>query len=183
MDFLKWGYNFASSKLDNMELDLTIGEAIMRLREWIGVSKENLALETGLYQQDISDIETGKRDASLSMLSRITDYFSLGVADLIDLADSTWKFNENTDEVTKWLRNNGFEDTLILESPNYLAAISGLTDEGRLVYSYRKMVWYLMMHDGMDYDIAVEFIDYNTLGALSYMGPNAPIVIQDVLSF
>lgn len=53
------------------------GGAIMKLREWIGVSKENLAFETGLYQQDISDIETGKRDASLSMLSRIADYFSL----------------------------------------------------------------------------------------------------------
>lgn len=49
-----------------MELDLTIGEAIMRLREWIGVSKENLALETDLYLRDIIDIEIGKRKATLS---------------------------------------------------------------------------------------------------------------------
>lgn len=166
-----------------MELEVMIGKVIEKLRDWMGVSQEKMALEIGASLQDISDIETGERKASLSMLSRIADYFSLGIADLIDLADSTWKFNENTDEVTEWLRDNGFVDTVILESPNFLVAISGLTDEGRLVFSYRKMVWYLMMHDGMDYETAVEFIDYNTLGALNYMGPNAPIVIQDVLSF
>lgn len=37
-----------------------------------------------------------------------------------------------------------------------------------------------MLHDGMDSDEAIEFIEYNTIRALDYMGPNAPIVAIDI---
>lgn len=166
-----------------MELESKIGEAIVKLRKWCGISQEKLALETGIDRRYMSDLENGKRKVSLEMLGRVTNYFNLELEDLIDFAHSIWKLNCDTVGLSEWLRDNDFENTVILESPNYMTAISGLTEEGRLVYSYRKMVWYLMLHDGMDYDTAVEFIDYNTLGALNYMGPNALIVIQDACLF
>ncbi len=163
-----------------MELESKIGEAIVKLRKWCGISQEKLALETGIDRRYMSDLENGKRKVSLEMLGRVTNYFNLELEDLIDFAHSIWKLNCDTVELSEWLRDNDFENTVILESPNYLAAIIGITNEGKLIYSYRKMIWYLMQHDGMDYETAMEFIDYNTLRALDYMGPYAPVIIQDV---
>lgn len=163
-----------------MELESKIGEAIVKLRKWCGISQEKLALETGIDRRYMSDLENGKRKVSLEMLGRVTNYFNLEIEDLIDYAHSIWKLNSDTVQLSEWLRDNDFEDTVILESPNYLAAIIGITNDGKLIYSYRKMIWYLMQHDGMDYETAMEFIDYNTLRALDYMGPYAPVIIQDV---
>lgn len=163
-----------------MELESKIGEAIVKLRKWCGISQEKLALETGIDRRYMSDLENGKRKVSLEMLGRVTNYFNLELEDLIDFAHSIWKLNCDTVELSEWLRDNDFENTVILESPNYLAAIIGITNEGKLIYSYRKMIWYLMQHDSMDYETAMEFIDYNTLRALDYMGPYAPVIIQDV---
>lgn len=159
-----------------MELESKIGEAIVKLRGLRGLSQEKQALETGIDRRYMSDVENGKRKVSLEMLGRISRYFNLELEDLIDLACSMWKLDVNTARLAEWLGDNGYDNTVILESPNYLAAITGVSKEGRLIYSYRRIVWYLMLHDGMDSDEAIEFIEYNTIRALDYMGPNAPIV-------
>ena len=39
---------------------------------------------------------------------------------------------------------------------------------------------YLMEVDGMDYDEAVEFIEYNTIRALPYAGDMRPIIKYDL---
>ena len=39
---------------------------------------------------------------------------------------------------------------------------------------------HLIRADGMDYEEAAEFIDFNTLGALPSMGENAPIVLMEI---
>lgn len=166
-----------------MELELTIGEVIEKLRVWLGISQENLARESRIDCLEISDIESGKKKIQLDQLEKISDYFNMSPEDLIDLTDSAWKLSSNTVELAEWLGNNDYEETVMLESPDYLPAIIGITQEGRLIYSYRKMMWYLIIHDGMDYETAVEFIDYNTISALNYMGTYAPMVIQDVLPF
>ena len=163
-----------------MGLESKIGEVIVRLRKWRGLSQEKLALETGIDRRYMSALENGKRKVSMEMLGRISNYFNLRLDDLIDLAGCIWKLNEDTAELSEWLRDNDFDKTVILESPNYLAAIIGLTLEGRLIYSHRRMVWYLMQHDGMDYEEAEEFIQYNTIRGLDYKGEYAPIVVMDI---
>ena len=56
-------------------------------------------------------------------------------------------------------------------------AIIGVSEDGRVVYDYNLMIEALMLSDNMTYDEASEFIDYNTIRALPYMGEKAPIVM------
>ena len=44
------------------------------------------------------------------------------------------------------------------------------------VYSYDKMVDVLVQRDGLDYDEAVEYIDYNCVGA--WVGERTPIIVM-----
>lgn len=118
-----------------MEQETGIGEVILKLREWRGISQEKLAVESGVDCQELTDIETGKGGSGLDSLVRIADYFNLKVGELVDLAHSKWKLSETTNELAEWMGDNGFEETVILESPNYLIAITGITADGRLIYS------------------------------------------------
>jgi hypothetical protein len=52
-----------------------------------------------------------------------------------------------------------------------------VSEDGRVVYDYNLMIESLMQSDNMTYDEASEFIDYNTIRALPYMGEKAPIVM------
>ena len=73
----------------------------------------------------------------------------------------------------------GLEDSVFFENPNYDSAIIGYdANDNRIIYDYDKMVEYLMDSDGMDYEDAVEFIDYNTIRSIPYAGSNAPIVLH-----
>lgn len=74
----------------------------------------------------------------------------------------------------------GYEDSTIFDAPDYDAAIIGTDENSRVVYDYDKMVECLMEEDGIDYEEAVEFIDYNTIRALPYF-PNAPIVLHRIV--
>ena len=73
----------------------------------------------------------------------------------------------------------GFEEAIVFENPSYEDAIIGTSHDDRVVYSFTKMVEWLMEKDKMEYDEAVEFIEYNTLRAIPYFGPNAPIVLMN----
>jgi hypothetical protein len=48
------------------------------------------------------------------------------------------------------------------------------------VYSYDKMVEVLMTRDGMDYETASEYIDYNCVGA--WVGEQTPIIVRSFMS-
>ena len=74
----------------------------------------------------------------------------------------------------------GYRDAVIFENPDYDSAIIGVSDDNRVVYDYDKMVECLVKEDGMEYDEAMEFIDYNTIRACPYMGDKAPIVLKRI---
>jgi len=85
-------------------------------------------------------------------------------------------------ELKEVLNDLGYNDTVVLKNPSYLKAIIGLSDDGALCYSYEKMIECLMEEDGMDYEGAMEFIDYNTIRALPYassMGIRPIVVYND----
>lgn len=50
----------------------------------------------------------------------------------------------------------------------------------RIIYDFELMVEYLMVVDKMDYDEAVDFIEYNTVRSFPYAGPNAPIILNKI---
>lgn len=75
----------------------------------------------------------------------------------------------------------GLEESVVFENPDYEDAIIGWDENsGRIIYDYEKMVECLMNEDGMEYDEAVEFIDYNTVRACPYMGERAPIILKNI---
>lgn len=85
------------------------------------------------------------------------------------------------------------EQALIYDGPSFDNSIIGITPTGKLVYDYDKMSDEFAQDNNENFDTlseeekseaileAIEFIDYNTIRATPYMGPNAPIVVaQDV---
>ena len=71
----------------------------------------------------------------------------------------------------------GFEDTILLKDYDFETALIGVTTDGRAVYSYNLMIDYLVSLHSFTVEDAVEWIDTNTLRALSYMGTQAPIIM------
>ena len=71
----------------------------------------------------------------------------------------------------------GYEDTIILENYSYDDALIGVTEDGRAVYDFNKMVAWLVETEGFTELEAIEWIEYNTIRALEYAGPDAPIII------
>lgn len=85
-----------------------------------------------------------------------------------------------TTELKERLVSLGYEGTIVLENPDFLSAIIGIDTDGRLIYRYDLMVEHLMETEGWDYVDAVEFIDYNTVRAIPYMGDMAPIICYSI---
>ena len=73
--------------------------------------------------------------------------------------------------------------TILFENPAFDKSIVGITDDGRLVYDYEKMIDELAEDDEISHEEAQEFIDYNTMRALPYIGPQenrqyVPIILE-----
>ena len=78
------------------------------------------------------------------------------------------------------LMDQGFENFIIFENPDYDSAIIGITENNQVAYDYEKMIEYLMQEDDMDYEEAVDFISYNTIRSLPYAGEGAPIIMYSI---
>ena len=79
------------------------------------------------------------------------------------------------------LLNEGYEGIKVLDSYSYDSALIGVSEQGCAIYDYDKMVRWLMDAEGWDVDEAIEWIDLNTIRALSYMGEGAPIIMYPLL--
>ena len=75
------------------------------------------------------------------------------------------------------LLDNGYEGVKYLTNYSYDDALIGVTDDNRAVYDYTKMIDWLMKEEGWSEIEAMEWIDYNTIRALPYMGYDAPIIM------
>lgn len=74
----------------------------------------------------------------------------------------------------------GFENFTVFENPDYDSAIIGITDGNQVVYDYDKMILFLKQEDDMSYEEAADFISYNTIRSLPYVGPGAPIIMYSI---
>ena len=77
----------------------------------------------------------------------------------------------------------GHDDAIVLENPAYDEAIEGISEDGRVIYNYKQMVFCLVDDEGMTEEAASDFISYNTVRALPYMGPKAPIILYPLDEF
>ena len=71
----------------------------------------------------------------------------------------------------------GYENLLVFDCPDYDDAIIGVTTDNQVVYDYNLMVEQLMRDENWTEEEAVEWIEYNTIRALDYMGAGAPVIV------
>jgi hypothetical protein len=74
----------------------------------------------------------------------------------------------------------GYEDVVIFENFSYDDALVGITEDGRAVYDFDKMVEWLMDKEGWTQEEAAEWICYNTIRALPYAGDDGPIIMYSL---
>ena len=77
------------------------------------------------------------------------------------------------------LIDNGHEDVVAFENPDFDGCIIGVTTDNQVVYSLAQMVDWFVKSNGGSASEALEFIEANTLRALPYV-ENAPIVLDDL---
>ena len=80
-------------------------------------------------------------------------------------------------EVCKYAKDQETE-VKVFENPSYKSAIIGISYDNRVIYDYDLMIEDLMKEEDLSYEDALEFLEYNTLRALSYMGDDAPIILD-----
>ena len=71
----------------------------------------------------------------------------------------------------------GYENLILFENPDFDDAIIGTSHNGRVVYDFDKMVECLAKEENMTVEEAMDFICYNTIRSIPYMGSDAPIVL------
>ncbi|MBQ3634694.1 MAG: helix-turn-helix transcriptional regulator [Bacteroidales bacterium] len=162
-----------------MTLQERIGLTVVKLRKSRKISQEQFAIDAGIDRRYMSDIENGKRNLSLDVLERLANCFALPLSDFLHEAETIDR-PLSVDSLKQALCDRDLDDAVVLESPDYVSAVIGVSEDGRVVYSYDKMIRHLVESDGMDPEEAMEFIDYNTIGALPYAGEKSPIIVYDI---
>lgn len=163
-----------------MNYQVYIGKAIIKLRTAKGISQEKMALEAKIDRRYMSDIENGKRNISLDILCKIAQYFDLSLSDFMAIVEEPSKYDDSNDPLKEWLVDQGYNDSILLESPSYRNAVVGVSEEGRVIYSARIILQDMMIDEGMEYEEAVDHFSYNLLRSLPYMGEMAPIIQYDI---
>jgi hypothetical protein len=74
------------------------------------------------------------------------------------------------------------ENSMVLDNPSFDNSIIGVSSgSGRVIYSYDKMIEEFMKDNNVRDIDAIDWIEYNTIRALPYMGENAPIICEGLL--
>lgn len=80
-------------------------------------------------------------------------------------------------DAEKRLLECGYEGVKYLTNYSYDDALIGVSDDNRAIYDFDLMIKWLVDNEGFEYFDAIEWIEYNTLKALPYMGEDAPIIM------
>lgn len=164
----------------NRQLWIALGSVIRRLRKINGISQEQLALRAEVDRRYLSDVEQGKRNLSLGVISKIALFFDIPISSLMMMVEQEMSpVFKSIDNLKDYLCSRGYEDSVVLENPDFLSAVVGISEDGRIVYSFSKMALCLV-EDGMNHEDAIDFIEYNTIRSLPYMGKEAPVIIYDI---
>ena len=80
---MKWN-EYKAKKLENpefkqayeeLEVEYAIMNEMLRVREELGMSQQELSTKTGITQPDISKLENGKANPSIGTLKKIAEAF------------------------------------------------------------------------------------------------------------
>lgn len=84
--------------------------------------------------------------------------------------------------VKSLLEELGYEDVIVFDDYGEETLI-GVDSNNRAVYDYDKMVEWTMRNFDCTYEDAMDWIDYNTIRSLPYVGEGAPIVVYPIGKF
>ena len=85
----------------------------------------------------------------------------------------------NHEDFKKYIAGLTGKEELGLLDALYDEAYIGVSSDGRVAYSYDRMVEIVMLNKFMDYEEAIGFVDFVTIRELKKMGPDSPVVIYD----
>ena len=163
-----------------MTIQGKIGKAIIRLRKHLGLSQEQFAYDSNIDRRYLSDLENGKRNVSISVIERISNSLGIKASTLLYEAEHGEQEPESISEIREILHERGFKDAILFVDPSFVQAIVGISEPGRVVYSYEKMIDCLRISRSLSRDEAVEFISQFTLRDLPLMGEKSPIILYSI---
>ena len=82
----------------------------------------------------------------------------------------------SVEELCEFLEAQGHTETIFFENPSFVKAITGITDSEQLIYDYDLMITAAMEEEGWTDEEAIDWIEFNTLRSLPYMGSGHPII-------
>ena len=91
--------------------------------------------------------------------------------------------SKTNDDIREQLSGEVLDDEVLnnmimIEGKGFADGVIGYTDDGRLVYSYERLVKSLAKIYGSDEE-AIEWLEFNTIPSLDYI-ENAPIIIHEL---
>lgn len=78
------------------------------------------------------------------------------------------------EEVCKYSEDQEIE-IKVFSNPSYKNSIIGISYDNRVIYDL--MIEELMEEEDLSFEDVLEFLEYNTLRALPYMGGDVPIIL------
>lgn len=85
-------------------------------------------------------------------------------------------------DIQKILNENEINASYFV-NPSYDSAIIGITQDDRVVYSYSGIVRYLIEIEGFTEDEAIDWIEFNVIPTIPYMGELKPVIVYDIEMF
>lgn len=90
------------------------------------------------------------------------------------------KYEVDTMNAEERLLDAGYEGIVYLTNYSYDDALIGVSEDGRAIYDFEKMIEWLIKEEGWSAEEAIEWIEFNTIRALPYMGSGAPIIMYPI---
>lgn len=158
-----------------MSINEKMGTVLRLLRRNRRLSQEAVAAGAAIDRRYLSDLENGKRNPSVEAVASLASFFGLELSEFFLLIENR---GITQAALKAAVEEEGYEASLVFESPDFADCILGTDPDGRVVYSRRLMVEHLMADGDLTDEDAEEYIDYNIVRALPYMGENAPVLVS-----
>jgi hypothetical protein len=70
---------------------------------------------------------------------------------------------------------------IVFDNPSFDDSIIGVTIDDRIIYSYEWMVREYMEDENCSEDDAIDWVEYNTIRTIPYIGEYAPMIVSTFL--
>ena len=69
------------------------------------------------------------------------------------------------------------DDAIVFDNPSFDNSIIGVTFGGAAIYDFNSMVAEMMEDEDLSRDDVIDFIEYNTIRSLPYIGDHTPLIM------